>query len=75
MQIRFDTEADALYVQLTEPRGQVGTRVLDDLRFVDYDEDDSVVGVEFIQVSRGIKLDGVPRPDEIGRALHSLVPA
>ena len=57
-QIRYDTEADALYVAFREPHGQVRTWILDDFRFIDHDEDDTIVGVEFIEVSKGLNLHG-----------------
>lgn len=39
-------------------------------RGVDYAEDGTPVGVEFLNVSRGVDLTDVPRADEIARLLR-----
>ncbi len=73
MQLRYDTEADALYVRFREPTGRVRTRPLPDgLRFIDRDETGVVVGIEFIEVSRGIDLTDLPEAEAIGEALGAL---
>ena len=73
MYIKYDLEADALYVRLREPAGEIHTRPLDDLRIVDYDESDAVVGVELLAVREaGVKLEGLPEADRIDEALASL---
>ena len=71
MQVQYDTEADALYVRLAS--GEVArTRRLDSSRAVDYRADGTVVGVEFLFVSKGVRLEGVPEAEGIERALASL---
>jgi uncharacterized protein YuzE len=77
MTIRFDEEADALYIAFREiePGGSKNQQALDDFRIVDYDATDTPIGVEFLVVSGGINLDGVPYAEEISRALKALVPA
>lgn len=58
-QIRYDPEADALYVRLTE--GASATqKSLGDLRIIDYSVDGAVLGVEFIGASEGVELRDVP---------------
>ncbi len=72
MELRYSPRADALYVEFN-------TRTIaytDDIsrngyyeRGVDYAEDDTPVGVEFLNVSRGVDLTDVPRADEVARLL------
>ena len=71
MYLDYDSEADALYVQFREPRGQVVSHRLDEQRLVDTD-DDGEVGVELLFVSEGIRLDGLPRKDEIAATLNAI---
>jgi uncharacterized protein YuzE len=73
MYVKYDPDADALYVRLREPEGEVHTRPLDDLRIVDYDERNAVVGVELLAVLEvGVKLEGLPEAERIDQALASL---
>lgn len=74
MDIRYDTEADAMFVWFRDRRPNLRTRILDDNRFILVD-DEGVAGVEFLFVSSGIDLEGVPEADEIRRALSAVVPA
>lgn len=71
MDIRYDTEADALMVWFREPGAHLRVRILDNLRFV-HEDDEGVAGVEFIEVSGGLDLAGVPHSDEIREALRCL---
>ena len=72
MQIRYDSEADAMKVMLSEPQGATSTGILDDFRFLHYDETGEVYAVEFIEVSKGVNLDGVPCADEIAETIRNL---
>ena len=75
MRIRYDSEADAVYIQLREPVGKiVGTDFIDVSRYVDYDEDDNVVGIEILDVSLGLDLTGLPEADRAAEALQLLQP-
>jgi uncharacterized protein YuzE len=72
MQVRYDPEADAIYVSLREHDGQLRSRNAGDWRrVVDYDEAGEPVGVELLAVSTGLDLDGLPEADAIGAALRS----
>lgn len=71
MQVSYDTEADAIYVRFREPHGTVRTESLDDLRLIDHD-DDGVIGVELLAVSRGLNLTGLPEADRIAIAIRSI---
>ena len=78
MRIEYDSEADALYVKLREPRGTLHTRRLpgsgpDGSRALDFD-DDGVVGLELTGIStRGIDLAGVPQAEEIAAEIAAVV--
>lgn len=67
--LEHDPAADAAYVWLNEDREAVVMVRLpgDPMRLVDYDADGHVVGVEFLEVSRGLDLEGVPELNIIVR--------
>ncbi len=71
MYVQYDSEADALYVRLREPIGDVKSRPVDDARIVDYDAEDRVVGVELLDASHGINLEGLPEAEAIAEAIRS----
>mgnify|MGYP001084858817 CR=1 FL=1 len=71
MKIEHDSEADAIYYRLSPKAYRFGED-LDHQRRVDYVEDGTPIGVEFLYVSQGIDLRSVPSADKIGRALSSL---
>jgi uncharacterized protein YuzE len=75
MIIEYDDEADALYVAFEhiEPGAAKQQRELDERRIVDLDADGEPVGVEFLDYSNGVDLEGVPRADEIVQALIALM--
>jgi uncharacterized protein YuzE len=72
--VRYDTERQLLYVQLKKPSGSVThTEDFDRDRYVDYDESDEVVGVEFLAIKQeGLDLRGIPEADRIADALETL---
>ena len=61
----YDSEADALYVQLRDGQTSTTQKFLDDLRILDYSADGAVVGVEFISASAGIDLTDVPFAERV----------
>ena len=72
MEVRYDPEADAIYVALRDHGGQVRSRNEGDWRrVVDYNEAGEPVGVELLAVSTGIDLDGLPEAEAIGAAIAS----
>lgn len=71
MKTEYDRNADAAYF-LFSSSDSVRQVPLDDSRVIDYAEDGSVVGVEILSPSRGVDLVGVPRAQEIARALRRL---
>lgn len=68
MKIKYDREADAVYIKLSDMPYAYG-KDLDDLRRIDYDADDNPRGVELLCVSRGVITDDLPNRAEIERAL------
>jgi uncharacterized protein YuzE len=66
--VTYDEDADALYVCLSDAE-VAETRNLGDLRLIDYSADGAVVGVEFISVSQGVDLDGVPFGPTVAAAI------
>ncbi len=71
MLVTYDPEADAVDVKLCEASGPIRSKRLDEQRIIDYDGEGNVVAVEFLFVSKGIDLDGVPEADRIAAALRS----
>jgi len=69
LRIEHDVQANALYVYLRDAPYAYG-KSLDDARHIDYGADDQPIGVEFLNVSRGVNVDGVPEQRRIGRALE-----
>lgn len=74
MLITYDPLADVIAVTFREiePGGLRGSRPLDDTRLLNIDHEGEIVGVEFLEASDGIRLQGVPRADEIEAALGNL---
>ena len=71
MKIEYDRRVDAAYVAFSASTAARQEK-LDDARIIDYDDDGTVVGVEFIAPSLGIDLTGVPRAAEIAREARKL---
>src|SRR5688500_20153888 len=71
--VTYDSEADALYVYLIAQDTDVDrTEAFGDGRMVDYDAQGQVVGVEFLDASRGIDIDGLPEADRVAEAVRPL---
>jgi len=69
MEFRYDTEADAIYIYLSDKPYVYGLE-LDDARRIDYAADDSPIGIELIGASYGVNLDGLPQAYEIAELLE-----
>ena len=67
----LNKDADAAYVYLTWGR-TAKTVLLDDSRTVHYDADGKPIQVEFLRVSRGIHLRGVPECQHVEDLLKDL---
>lgn len=70
MKSKYDPQADAVYIYLSDNPYAYG-RDLDDERRIDYAADDSPIGVELLCVSEGVNLGGLPQIDEIAGALEA----
>jgi uncharacterized protein YuzE len=60
----YDAEADALSIGFegSGPGRSVRTEHLDDRRFVDYDSQGRIIGIEVLDVSSGVVIEGLPEP-------------
>ena len=67
-EVSFDVEADVLYVRLSGAEVRK-TVALSDLRLIDYAEDRSVIGIEFVGASAGVDLEDVPFAPDVARAI------
>jgi len=68
MKIRYDKEADAIYILLSEKPYAYG-KDLDEERRIDYDANGNPRGVELLCVSTGVITDDLPNRAEIEQAL------
>lgn len=65
-----DAEANAIYIYFSKKPYAYGID-LDNERRIDYAADNTPIGVELLNVSHGVNLDGLPNPDEIARILNA----
>lgn len=64
MQLRYDSDADVIYLSLRAPEGgEAGGLRLDDTRVAHLDQAGHVVAYEFLDVSRGVSLAGIDMAD------------
>ena len=59
MGLNHDAEVDAIYLQLRDTEYGGGQEV-DNRRHIDLDKHGNVLGIEFLYVSDGVDLDGLP---------------
>ena len=71
MGFNHDPDVDAIYLKLLDTE-YGGGREVDGRRHIDLDKDGNVLGVEFLFVSNGVDLDGLPEEllPEISRLLE-----
>lgn len=69
MKIRYDKQADAIYVILSEKPYAYG-KDLDEERRIDYDANGNPRGVELLCVSTGVITNELPNRAEIEQALE-----
>ena len=70
MKAKYDPEADAIYIYLSEKLYAYG-KDLDDERRIDFAADNTPIGVELLCVSKGVNLDSLPHIDEIAEILEA----
>jgi len=64
----YDAQADAVYLRLRDEPYSHGAN-LDDSRRIDYGADGDPIGIELLDVSLGVKIDGLPRGTQVKRLL------
>ena len=69
MKIRYDREADAVYIYLSDGKYAYGED-LDNERRIDYSDNDIPIGVELLCVSKGVNPDDLPDQDKIIESLE-----
>ena len=57
-----------LYIYFSD-KAVTHTKKLDDMRYIDYDSEDAIVGVELLHVNDAVITDNLPNRAEIERAL------
>ena len=67
----FDSEADAVYVKLSDQPHAFGEDI-DHERRIDYAADGTPIGIELLCVSEGVDVSHLPRVDEVTAALRQL---
>ena len=68
--VEYDRKANAIYIYFSD-KEVAHTKKLDDFRYVDYDSEDAIVGVELLHVNDAVITDNLPNRAEIERALDS----
>lgn len=64
MQVRYDSEADVIFLTLrAADGGEAGGRRLDETRIAHIDRAGHVFAYEFLAVSHGLSLDGIEADD------------
>ena len=64
MRVRYDSDADVVFIVLREPQGgESGGERIDERRYVHFDAADHVFAYEFLSVSTGVVLDGIEPRD------------
>jgi uncharacterized protein YuzE len=70
--LEYDESVDAAYLTLSDAPWDYQVR-LDDARGINYAADGSVIGIEILSPRRhGVRLEGLPYPEDITRVLRSV---
>jgi len=64
----YDPEVHALYIHL-RPLPYAFGENLDNSRRIDYADDKRPIGIELLNVRRGVRLDHLPERDDVARVL------
>ena len=64
MQLRYDSEADAIFLALRAPEGgETGGQRLDEVRIAHRDQAGHIFAYEFLRVSQGVSFEGIEEQD------------
>ncbi|MEX2236670.1 MAG: DUF2283 domain-containing protein [Dehalococcoidia bacterium] len=66
--LEYNEEGDVLYVVLHDKQ-VARSKCVDNLRTIDYGEDGSVVGLEFVSASSGIDLSDMPSSETVAELI------
>ena len=69
MKIKYDENADAVYIYLSNKPYAYG-KELDNERRIDYSSDGVPIGVELLSVSRGVNTEDLPEHERITKILE-----
>jgi len=69
MKIKYDLDADAVYIYLSDKPYAYG-RDLDNERRIDYASDDTPIGIELLSVSKGVNPDDLPEQSKVVELLE-----
>lgn len=69
MKIKYDPEADAVYIYLSNKPYAYG-KDLDIERRIDYASDDTPIGIELLSVSKGVNPDNLPEQRKVIQLLE-----
>jgi uncharacterized protein YuzE len=74
LRVEYDPDVDALAIDFPGFGAGASSRMvrLDRNRVLDYDADGRLVSIELLNVSQGVKLDDLPEPEVVTRALALL---
>jgi uncharacterized protein YuzE len=61
----YSREVDAIYIWLRRGVERAFGRKLDDSRYIDFGEDGQPIGIELLNVSRGVETDGLPEKEAV----------
>jgi len=64
MKIKYDPDADAVYIYLSDKPYAYG-RDLDNERRIDYASDGTPIGLELLSVSKGVNPDALPSQSKV----------
>jgi uncharacterized protein YuzE len=70
MKVKYDREADAMYIYLSSKPYAYG-KDLDDERRIDFASDKTPMGVELLCTSKGVNLEGLPDVNKIAKAIEN----
>ena len=74
MQVRYDSEADAIFVLIRPPSGgEAGGQRFNETRIAHLDEAGRAFAYEFLSVSHGVSLEGI-RTDDLALMSGALQP-